>query len=58
MSDPVSIAGLTIAIFDQLVKLGERTAGLVSDIKSFGEVSYPVFPYNIELSYDDFLFHA
>ncbi|KAI9692661.1 MAG: hypothetical protein M1820_009495 [Bogoriella megaspora] len=37
MPDPLSIAGLAIGIFDQLLKLGERTAQLVSDSKSFNE---------------------
>ena len=31
--------GLAIGIFDQLLKLGERTAQLISDSKSFNEVS-------------------
>ena len=39
MIDPVSIVGLTIAIFDQLLKLGERTAELTSDIRAFSDVS-------------------
>lgn len=38
MLDPLSIAGLSLAIFDELLKLGERTAELVSDIRSFDEV--------------------
>jgi hypothetical protein len=38
MMDPLSVAGLTIAIFDQLVKLGERTAQLIADAKSFDDV--------------------
>ncbi|KAI9720883.1 MAG: hypothetical protein M1812_002722 [Candelaria pacifica] len=37
MLDPLSLAGLTIAIFDQLLKLGERTAELVSDVRTFDE---------------------
>jgi hypothetical protein len=36
--DPISVAGLAIAIFDQILKLGERTAQLVSDIRAFDEV--------------------
>ncbi|KAL3421517.1 hypothetical protein PVAG01_07961 [Phlyctema vagabunda] len=35
MIDPTSIAGLTIAIFDQLLKLGERTAQLIADARGF-----------------------
>ena len=39
MIDPASIVGLTIAIFDQLLKLGERSAELTSDIRAFSDVS-------------------
>jgi len=39
MLDPLSIAGLTIAIFDQLLKLGERTCQLIADAKTFDDVS-------------------
>ena len=38
MVDPASIAGLTIAIFDQLLKLGERSAELTADIRAFTDV--------------------
>ena len=38
MLDPVSIVGLTIAIFDQLLKLGERSAELTADIRTFTDV--------------------
>jgi hypothetical protein len=38
MVDPLSIAGLTIAAFDQLLKLSERTIQFVSDTRSFDEV--------------------
>lgn len=37
--DPISITGLTIAVFDQLLRLSERTIQFVSDAKSFDEVS-------------------
>jgi hypothetical protein len=40
MLDPLSIAGLTIAIFDQLLKLGERTAQLIADAKTFDDVRF------------------
>ncbi|TKA64851.1 hypothetical protein B0A49_06328 [Cryomyces minteri] len=33
--DPLSIAGLTLAVFDQLLKIGERTAQLVSTYRGF-----------------------
>ncbi|KAH0430442.1 hypothetical protein CcaCcLH18_07822 [Colletotrichum camelliae] len=33
--DPLSIAGLTIAVLDQLWKIGNRTAELVSDFRDF-----------------------
>ena len=39
MVDPVGIVGLTFAIFDQLLKLGERSAELTSDIRAFTGVS-------------------
>lgn len=42
MMDPASIVtiiSLTIATFDQLLKLGERTAELISDIRAFDDVS-------------------
>ena len=39
MIDAVSIAGLTIGVFDQVLKLGERTAELTSDIRAFSEAS-------------------
>jgi hypothetical protein len=35
--DPLSIAGLTIGIIDQLLKLGERTAELVNDARAFDD---------------------
>ena len=38
MADVLGILGLTIAIFDQLIKLGERTAELTADIRAFDEV--------------------
>jgi hypothetical protein len=31
--DPLSIAGLTIAVLDQLWKMGDRTAELVSNFR-------------------------
>lgn len=40
MVDPISVAGLAIAVLDQLVKLGERSAELISDCYAFGEVWY------------------
>lgn len=39
MIDPLSIAGLAISIFDQLLKLGERTCQLLADAKTFDDVS-------------------
>lgn len=38
MVDPLSLAGLTLAIFDELLKMGERTAELIRDMKAFDEV--------------------
>ncbi|KAI9773189.1 MAG: hypothetical protein M1840_008310 [Geoglossum simile] len=37
MADPLNTVGLTIAIFDSLLKLGERTAVLISDVRAFDE---------------------
>lgn len=39
MLDPLSLVGLTIAIFDELWKLGEKTAVLVSNFREFDNVS-------------------
>lgn len=44
MADVLSVLGVTIAIFDQLIKLGERTAELASDIRAFDEVKTVVPP--------------
>jgi hypothetical protein len=38
MADAIGIAGLAIAVFDQLLKLGERTAQTIQDIRTFAEV--------------------
>lgn len=37
MIDPLSLAGLTLAIIDQLLKIGERTAELVNDARAFDD---------------------
>lgn len=39
MLDPLSVAGLTIAVIDALIKLGERTAELISDANAFENVN-------------------
>ena len=39
MADVIGILGITITVFDQLLKLGERTAVLVDDARAFGDVS-------------------
>jgi hypothetical protein len=36
--DPLSVAGLTIAVLDQLWKVGERTAELVANYRDFDNV--------------------
>ena len=36
--DPTGIPGLTIAVFDQLLKLGERTHQFISDARALDEV--------------------
>ena len=38
MIDPLSVAGLAITIFDQIIKLGKETAQLISDVRAFDEV--------------------
>ena len=38
MLDPLSLAGLTLAVFDELLKLGKTTAEVISDMRSFDEV--------------------
>jgi hypothetical protein len=47
MVDPLSLAGLTLAIFDELLKMGERTAELVHDMKAFDEVGMRI-PFKID----------
>lgn len=37
MIDPTSIAGLTLAVFDQLLKLVDRTLQFISDARTFDE---------------------
>jgi hypothetical protein len=39
MADAIGIAGLAVAVFDQLLKLGERTAQTIQDVRAFAEVS-------------------
>ena len=38
MLDPLSLAGLVLAVFNELLKLGKTTAEVISDIRSFDEV--------------------
>ena len=38
MLDPLSIAGLALAVFETLLKLGERTAAVISEMRSFDQV--------------------
>ncbi len=38
MLDPLSLAGLALGVFDELLKLGKTTAEVISDIRSFDEV--------------------
>ena len=37
--DPVGIAGLALTVFDQLLKLGDRTIETIQDLKTFEEVT-------------------
>lgn len=49
--DPLSVAGLTIAVLDQLWKIGERTAELVSNYRDFDTVSRDVFLFKKEMPF-------
>ena len=40
MLDPLSVAGLALAVFEQLLKIGERTTEVISDMRSFDQVSF------------------
>jgi hypothetical protein len=42
--DPISLAGLAIAVFDQLWKVGEHTAALVSAYQDFDQVRTTTMP--------------
>lgn len=48
MSDPLSIAALTIAVLEQLWNLGQRTAELVADFREFDAVSQSRQPQTFE----------
>lgn len=55
--DPLSIAGLTIAVLDQLWKIGEGTAQLVSNFRDFDSVrtrSYPADRLHLSIERDWF----
>lgn len=43
--DPLSITALTLAVLDQLWRIGERTAELVSTYRSFDDVSGGASPW-------------
>jgi hypothetical protein len=43
MAEIVGITGLVTAIFDQILKLGERTDQLITDIRAFDEVAIYTF---------------
>ena len=38
MLDPVSVAGLAVAVFDQLLKLGSKTWEIISEMRSLDQV--------------------
>ena len=38
MLDPLSLAGLALVVFDELLKLGKTTAEVISDMRSFDKV--------------------
>jgi hypothetical protein len=44
MADIVGLTGLVITIFEQILKLGEKTDQLISDIRAFDEVHTPRAP--------------
>ena len=39
MLDPVSVAGLALAVFDELLKVGAKTTEVISDMRSFDQVN-------------------
>ena len=39
MLDPISIAGLALAVFDEVLKLGAKTAEVISEMRTFDDVS-------------------
>jgi hypothetical protein len=41
MVDPLSVAGLTIAVLDDLINLGIWIADLVQDARAFDDVCHP-----------------
>ena len=40
MLDPISVAGLAVAVFDQLLKLGSKTREIISEMHSMDEVKF------------------
>ena len=42
--EAIGVTGLVIAIFDQILKLGESTDQLISDIRAFDEVKLTCAP--------------
>lgn len=40
MLDPLSVAGLALAVFETLLKLGERTGEVISEMRSFDQVIF------------------
>jgi hypothetical protein len=41
MADPISIAGLAIAVFDKILLVGSKTAEIISDYRHFDDVRPP-----------------
>ena len=39
MLDPISVAGLALAVFDEVLKLGAKTAEVISEMRTFDDVS-------------------
>ena len=48
--DPISITGLAIAVFDQLWKVGERTAPLIMAYQDFDQVEIDLCVFSSKLS--------
>ena len=39
MLDPISVAGLALAVFDEVLKLGAKTTEVITEMRTFDDVS-------------------